>query len=70
VLAEQFASPPKGEITVVLGAAPARDEAEGEERALAALAELVAAGVPRRRAAEIVSDLTAISRNRLYKRSL
>jgi hypothetical protein len=32
--------------------------------------ELVAAGVPRRRAAEIVSRLVGIPRNRLYKESL
>jgi 16S rRNA (cytidine1402-2'-O)-methyltransferase len=70
-LAERFAAPPKGEITLVLGSAAARNEAgEGEERALAAVAELVAAGVPRRRAAEIVSGLVDIPRNRLYKRSL
>ena len=45
-------------------------DGEGEQRALAAVGELVAAGVPRRRAAEIVSGLVGISRNRLYKRSL
>jgi 16S rRNA (cytidine1402-2'-O)-methyltransferase len=68
-LAERFDAPPKGEITLVLGpgAAPARP---GEEPALAAVAELVAAGLPRRRAAEIVSSLVGIPRNRLYKRSL
>jgi hypothetical protein len=42
----------------------------GEEEALAAVAELVAAGVPRKQAAEIVSRLVGIPRNRLYKRSL
>jgi 16S rRNA (cytidine1402-2'-O)-methyltransferase len=69
-LATRFDAPPKGEITLVLGPAAARDDAEGEDRALAAVAELLAMGVPRRRAAEIVSDLAGISRNRLYKRSL
>jgi 16S rRNA (cytidine1402-2'-O)-methyltransferase len=70
-LAERFAKPPKGEITLVLGPAVGRtDGGEDEERALAAVAELVAAGVPRRRAADIVSSLVGISRNRLYKRSL
>jgi 16S rRNA (cytidine1402-2'-O)-methyltransferase len=68
-LAERFDAPPKGEITLVLGPGAARDDA-GEGRALAAVAELVAAGVPRRRAAEIVSSLVSIPRNRLYKRSL
>ena len=67
-LAERFSEPPKGEITLVLGpgdAAPADETA-----ALEAVAELVAAGVPRRRAAEIVSRLTGVARNRLYELSL
>jgi 16S rRNA (cytidine1402-2'-O)-methyltransferase len=69
-LAERFEAPPKGEITLVLGPAAARDAGDGEDGALAAVSELVAAGVPRRRAAEIVSRLTGASRNRLYKESL
>jgi hypothetical protein len=51
----------------VLGAAAVSpDEAGAEE----AVAELVDAGVPRRRAAEIVSRLTGVARNRLYRSSL
>jgi 16S rRNA (cytidine1402-2'-O)-methyltransferase len=69
-LAKRFDAAPKGEITLVLGPATAREDVEGSERALAAVAELVAAGVPRRRAAGIVSGLTGISRNRLYEHSL
>jgi 16S rRNA (cytidine1402-2'-O)-methyltransferase len=69
-LAERYDAPPKGEITLVLGAAPPESGGEVAERALAAVAELVAAGVPRRRAAEIVSGLTDIARNRLYQGSL
>ena len=69
-LAERFDAPPKGEITLVLGPAARRGVGAGEQRALAAVAELVAAGVPRRRAAEIVSSLVGIPRNRLYERSL
>jgi 16S rRNA (cytidine1402-2'-O)-methyltransferase len=70
-LAEQFAEAPKGEITLVVGPAPARVSAEGEEgEAVAVVSELVAAGVPRRRAAELVSRLTGVSRNRLYESSL
>jgi 16S rRNA (cytidine1402-2'-O)-methyltransferase len=69
-LADWAAEPPKGEITLVLGAAVGRGDDEGEEGALAAVAELVAAGVPRRQAAEVVSRLVGIPRNRLYKRSL
>jgi 16S rRNA (cytidine1402-2'-O)-methyltransferase len=70
-LAERFREPPKGEITLVFG--PARALGAGgqdEGRALAAVAELVEAGVPRRRAAELVSGLAGIPRNRLYGRSL
>jgi len=68
-LADRFRDPPKGEITLVIGPATAVG-AEDEEPALAAVAELVSAGVPRRRAAEIVSRLTGIPRNRLYEASL
>ena len=67
-LAERFDTPPKGEITLVLG--PGAATAGDEDSALAAVAELVAAGVPRRRAAGIVSGLVGIPRNRLYKQSL
>jgi 16S rRNA (cytidine1402-2'-O)-methyltransferase len=70
-LAQRFAEPPKGEITLVVGPAPADDgDAAGEENALAAVAELVAAGVPRRQAADVISRLTGRPRNRLYKQSL
>ena len=70
-LAGRFDTPPKGEITLVVGAAAVRARSgEGEERALAAVAELVAAGVPRRRAAGIVAELVGIPRNRLYQQSL
>jgi 16S rRNA (cytidine1402-2'-O)-methyltransferase len=70
-LAKRFGTPPKGEITLVLGPATVGTEGgESEEHALAAVAELVAAGVPRRRAAEIVSSLAGLPRNRLYKKSL
>jgi 16S rRNA (cytidine1402-2'-O)-methyltransferase len=67
-VAAQFTEPPKGEITLVVGGAPA---AEGDEaEALSALAELVEAGVGRRQAADVVSRLTGTSRNRLYRGSL
>jgi 16S rRNA (cytidine1402-2'-O)-methyltransferase len=70
-LAERFREPPKGEITIVVGPAAVRGSGgEDEARSLAAVAELLAAGVPRRRAAEIVSGLTGIPRNRLYEGSL
>jgi 16S rRNA (cytidine1402-2'-O)-methyltransferase len=69
-LAQRFDASPKGEITLVIGPAQARDLGAAEERAVAAMTELVTAGVPRRLAAEIVSSLAGVSRNRLYRRSL
>jgi len=66
-LAEQFEQAPKGEITLVLGPGTKRSE---NEVAFAAVAELVAAGLARRRAAEFVSRLTGVSRNELYRRTL
>jgi 16S rRNA (cytidine1402-2'-O)-methyltransferase len=67
-LAERFPAPPKGEITLVIG--PGAVEAGDEGVALAAVAELVEAGVPRRRAAELIARVTGIARNRLYRGSL
>jgi 16S rRNA (cytidine1402-2'-O)-methyltransferase len=69
-VAERFSETPKGEITLVLGAAPAVAGAADEDAALAAVAELVAAGTPRKRAAEVVARLTGVARNRLYRGSL
>jgi 16S rRNA (cytidine1402-2'-O)-methyltransferase len=69
-LAARFGTPPKGEITLVLGPAVSSDRGEEDEGALAAVRELVAAGVPRGQAAEIVSKLVGITRNRLYKQTL
>jgi 16S rRNA (cytidine1402-2'-O)-methyltransferase len=70
-LAQRFESEPKGEITLVLG--PQRTSASGraERRAAeAAVADLVAAGTPRKAAVEVVSRLTDMSRNDLYRSSL
>ena len=68
-VAARFTEAPKGEITLVLG--PAADATPvPEEDALAAVVELVDAGIPRRRAADLVSRLTGIARNKLYKESL
>jgi 16S rRNA (cytidine1402-2'-O)-methyltransferase len=69
-LAERIGEPPKGEITLVLGAAEVRVREVGVDAAAAAVAELAAAGVPRRRAAEVVGRLTGVPRNRLYRGSL
>jgi 16S rRNA (cytidine1402-2'-O)-methyltransferase len=69
-LAERFADSPKGEITLVIGPAAVAVSEPAEDDALAAVSELVEAGVPRKRAAEIVSRLTGVARNRLYRGSL
>ena len=67
-VAGRFSEAPRGEITVVVG--PAVVERGAEEDALAAVSELVEAGVGRRRAADLVARLTGHSRNRLYRASL
>jgi len=66
-LAARFAEAPKGEITLVLGAAAGTADSA---TAHAAVADLVAAGTPRGVAAEVVARLTDTSRNDLYRRSL
>jgi 16S rRNA (cytidine1402-2'-O)-methyltransferase len=66
-VAGRFADAPKGEITVVLAPAAVRDDADD---AVAAVAELVASGLPRRQAADVVARLTGAPRNELYRRTL
>jgi 16S rRNA (cytidine1402-2'-O)-methyltransferase len=66
-VAARFEEPPKGEITLVLGRGVEERDLPG---AVEAVAELVAAGVPRRQAADVVSRLTGASRNELYRRTL
>ena len=66
-LAERFVEAPKGEITVVL--APVEAEPPGDE-AKRAVADLVSAGTPRRAAVDVVSRLTGVPRNELYRASL
>jgi 16S rRNA (cytidine1402-2'-O)-methyltransferase len=68
-LAERFDGPVRGEVTLVLGGG-ADEAADDVEAPLEAVGELVEAGVPRRRAADIVSRLTGVPRNRLYRGSL
>jgi 16S rRNA (cytidine1402-2'-O)-methyltransferase len=67
-VAARFAEPPRGEITLVVG--PGESPATDVGDAAAAVAELVGAGLSRRRAAEIVSRLTGAPRNELYRRTL
>ncbi len=58
----------KGEVTLVFG--PGETMAPDEGAAAAGVAELVAAGVSRRQAANLVARLTGVARNRLYRGSL
>ncbi len=67
-VAARFEVPPKGEITLVLGPAPPRGVPD--EVGLEAVAELVREGLPRRKAAEVVSRLTGLPKNRLYRDTL
>jgi 16S rRNA (cytidine1402-2'-O)-methyltransferase len=64
-LAERFAEPPKGEVTIVLAAAePAQDEGMPPAETLAELAAALGA----RRAAAVASQLTGVPRNRIYRK--
>ncbi|HZB34623.1 MAG TPA: 16S rRNA (cytidine(1402)-2'-O)-methyltransferase [Gaiellaceae bacterium] len=68
-LVERFSGGAKGEITIVIG--PSEVETGVDEGvATQAVAELVAGGLSRRSAADVVSRLTGVPRNRLYRQSL
>jgi 16S rRNA (cytidine1402-2'-O)-methyltransferase len=69
-LASRFVEPPKGEVTLVIGPAEEADADVTQPEALAAVAELLGAGMPRRRAVDLVARLTGASRNSLYRDSL
>ena len=73
-VAARFAEAPKGEVTVVFGGGGGTGGggagAAGEGEALAAVRELVGAGLPRKQAADVVARLTRVSRNTLYSKSL
>ena len=65
-LATRFADdPPRGEVALVVGGAPAISDEIGP--ALDAVRRLVEAGAKPRPAASVVSDLTGVPANRLYK---
>jgi 16S rRNA (cytidine1402-2'-O)-methyltransferase len=68
-VAARVTEPPKGEITLVLGAFEPVGDVD-ESAALAAVAELVEAGAGRKQAADVVARLTGQPRNRLYRASL
>src|SRR5687768_4508410 len=73
-LVARFPEPPKGEVTLVLGAGGGQagepDPGAALVLPLGAVVELVAAGVPRRQAADVVARLARVSRNTLYAESL
>jgi len=66
-LAERYAdTAPKGEVVLVIGAAP-EGSGEVDDSALEALAKLVEAGAKPRTAAQVVAELTGTSANALYR---
>ena len=67
-LAERFAEPVKGEVTLVLAPADVRGAELAD--AVAAVRRLVSVGASRREAADVVSALAHVSRNALYRASL
>jgi 16S rRNA (cytidine1402-2'-O)-methyltransferase len=66
-LAERLTEPPKGEVTLVVAPGVAAVDVDA---ALAAVAELVAAGTPRGIAAEVLSRFSGVPRNKLYRGTL
>jgi 16S rRNA (cytidine1402-2'-O)-methyltransferase len=69
-LASRFAEPPRGEITIVLGASSSAEGEPTSDAALSAVAELVAAGISRKQAVDVVARLSGAPRNALYRASL
>jgi 16S rRNA (cytidine1402-2'-O)-methyltransferase len=69
-LAPRFSDGTRGEITLVAGPAPAPADAADDAAAVRAVAELVSAGASRRTVADVVSRLTGVPKNRLYRSSL
>jgi 16S rRNA (cytidine1402-2'-O)-methyltransferase len=69
-VAGRLRQPVKGEITLVIGPSEVAAASAAESDAAAAVGELVAAGIPRRAAADLVSRLTGLPRNPLYRHTL
>jgi 16S rRNA (cytidine1402-2'-O)-methyltransferase len=66
-LAERYAvDPPRGEVVLVVGGAPASDPARAAGPAVDAVRRLIDAGARPRAAASVVSDLTGVPANALY----
>jgi 16S rRNA C1402 (ribose-2'-O) methylase RsmI len=69
-VASRFTEAPKGEVTLVFGGEERPGEGVPVGEAVAAVDELVAAGIARRQAADVVARLSQVSRNTLYAESL
>src|SRR5262249_4173634 len=69
-VAARFSEAPKGEITLVVGPAAGGSGRRATDEARRAVADLVAAGTPRKTAAEVVARLSGVSRNELYRSTL
>jgi 16S rRNA (cytidine1402-2'-O)-methyltransferase len=67
-LAKRYATKaPRGEIALVIGAAATRPDEDRIDQAVAALTQLVDAGAKPRPAAAVVSSLTGVAANKLYR---
>lgn len=66
--ARYAAAPPRGEVALVIGAAPVATPDAGP--AVAAVRKLIEAGARPRAAASVVAELTGVSANALYKAAL
>jgi 16S rRNA (cytidine1402-2'-O)-methyltransferase len=69
-VAYRFAEAPRGEITLVIGPGTGGPDGAALTDAQQAVSELVAAGAPRKAAAEVVARLTGVPRNELYRSTL
>jgi 16S rRNA (cytidine1402-2'-O)-methyltransferase len=69
-IADRFAEAPKGEITLVIGPGAGGLDRAALSEAQQAVSDLVAAGTPRKAAAEVVAGLTGVPRNELYRSTL
>ena len=66
IAAHYGAEPPRGEVVLVVAAAPPGAQPDDQEKAIAALRALVAAGARPRPAAKVLAELTGVPANRLY----
>jgi 16S rRNA (cytidine1402-2'-O)-methyltransferase len=67
-VARRFAGGTRGEVVLVIGPVDTRPDEQQLDAALEAVEHLTEAGARRRTAAQVVSSLTGIATNRLYRR--